>query len=154
MKKQIVRIACALPLLAALACAETNQERGKRVINEALSARLATHWATDPPLVVANYPEPSSLAVGEARDLIRDTLGLPAPTRIVLFQGRLGPNLGLEVAAEATLLVPDAVLVLIGFGRWAERSRARAQAFAQRGADRRDRRRGDCDRGRHRCGGL
>jgi len=38
MKKQIVRIACALPLLAALACAETNQERGKRVINEALSA--------------------------------------------------------------------------------------------------------------------
>jgi len=38
MKKQILRIACALPLLAALACAETTQDRGKRVVNEALTA--------------------------------------------------------------------------------------------------------------------
>jgi hypothetical protein len=38
MKKQILRIACALPLIAALASAESNQERGKRVIDQALSA--------------------------------------------------------------------------------------------------------------------
>ena len=38
MKEQILRIACALPLIAALASAETSQERGKRVVDGALSA--------------------------------------------------------------------------------------------------------------------
>jgi glycosyltransferase involved in cell wall biosynthesis len=38
-------------------------------------------------------------------------------TRICLFVGRLGPNLGLDEAAEAVLQVPDTALVLIGFGR-------------------------------------
>jgi glycosyltransferase involved in cell wall biosynthesis len=42
-----------------------------------------------------------------------------------LFQGRLGPNLGLDEAAEAVLRVPAAALVLIGFGRWTERIRGR-----------------------------
>jgi glycosyltransferase involved in cell wall biosynthesis len=45
--------------------------------------------------------------------------------RIVLFQGRLSPNLGLDEAAEAVLLVDRACLVLLGFGRWLERCRAR-----------------------------
>ena len=58
-------------------------------------------------------------------DLIRAELGLAAEIRIVAFQGRLGPNLGLDEAAEAILLVPDAALVLIGFGRWSARSAAR-----------------------------
>ena len=43
----------------------------------------------------------------------------------MLFQGRLGPRLGLDEAAEAVLRVPDAALVLLGFGRGFERERAR-----------------------------
>jgi len=76
------------------------------------------------PVVVPNYPEPWTSPAGTP-DLIRTELGLPASTRIVLFQGRLGPNLGLDESAEAILLVPDAVLVLIGFGRWFDLCRAR-----------------------------
>jgi len=51
-------------------------------------------------------------------NLLRDRLGLAQTVRIVLFEGRLGPNLGLDESAEAILRVPHAVLVLIGFGRW------------------------------------
>ncbi len=97
----------------------------RTTVNEALAMRLATRWGSSPPLVVPNYPEPGDLPPGETRDLIRDQLGLSAATRIVLFQGRLAPNLGIEAAAEAVLTIPDAALVLIGFGRWAERCRAR-----------------------------
>ena len=100
-------------------------------VNETLAGRLSTSWGiARVPLVIPNHPEPpSDDRPGEpdraATDLVRTTLGLPATTRIVAFQGRLGPNLGLDEAAEAVLRVPDAVLVLIGFGRWTERSRAR-----------------------------
>jgi glycosyltransferase involved in cell wall biosynthesis len=66
---------------------------------------------------VPNYPEPWTAPPGAPPDLIRMELGLAPSTRICLFWGRVGPNLGLDAAAEAVLLVPDAVLVLIGFGR-------------------------------------
>lgn len=98
-------------------------------VNEALSERLAHAWGIARlPLVIPNHPEPPADAGRDghtAADLVRTTLGLPASTRIIEFQGRLGPNLGLDEAAEAVLRVPDAVLVLIGFGRWTERSLAR-----------------------------
>ena len=42
-----------------------------------------------------------------------------------MFHGRTGPNLGLEAAAEAILDVPDAALVLLGFGRGMAGARAR-----------------------------
>ena len=58
-------------------------------------------------------------------DSIRTELGLPAATRVILFQGRLGPRIGLDEAAAAVLLVPDAALVLLGFGRSFERECAR-----------------------------
>jgi glycosyltransferase involved in cell wall biosynthesis len=94
-------------------------------VNDALAARLAARWRLDrPPLVVANLPEPVG-AEGISHDLIRAETGLPASTRIVLFQGRLGPGLGLDEAAEAVLRVPDAVLVLLGFGRGMAASLAR-----------------------------
>jgi glycosyltransferase involved in cell wall biosynthesis len=76
------------------------------------------------PVVVPNYPEPISLPAGRP-NRIREALGLPASTRIVLFQGRLGPNLGLDESAEAIRHVEHAALVLLGFGRWLELCRAR-----------------------------
>jgi glycosyltransferase involved in cell wall biosynthesis len=50
-------------------------------------------------------------------DRIRAALGLPATTRIVLYQGRFMDERGIEPGMEAVLAVPDAVLVLLGFGR-------------------------------------
>lgn len=106
----------------------------RTTVNDELAGRLAARWGTPPPVVVPNYPEPWTPPSGSPPDLIRSVLGLPPTTRIVLFQGRLGPNLGLDEAAAAILRVPDAALVLIGFGRWAERcvERDRQPPFAGR----------------------
>jgi glycosyltransferase involved in cell wall biosynthesis len=97
----------------------------RTTVNDALAERLGRRWRTAPPLAVPNHPDLPSIAPGETCGLIRERLELPGTTRIVLFQGRLGPNLGLDEAAEATLLLPEAAFVVIGFGRWADRSAAR-----------------------------
>ena len=102
-------------------------------VNDALAERLARRWRlSSTPAVVANYPDPPPAADPSAPaddpgrpNHLRNELGLPATTRIVLFQGRLGPRLGLDAAAEAVLNVPSAVLVLLGFGRWFEREKDR-----------------------------
>ena len=93
-------------------------------VNDELARRLAARWGTAEPVVVPNWPERSG-SPPAPWNRIREALNLPATTRIVLFQGRLGPNLGLDEAAEAILEVPDAALVHIGFGRGFERSRER-----------------------------
>jgi glycosyltransferase involved in cell wall biosynthesis len=95
-------------------------------VNEVLADRLAARWRTDRPLVLLNVPEPPDPAViARPPDLLRSATGLAPSTRIVLFQGRLGPDLGLEAAAEAVLRVPDTALVLLGFGRGFTAARAR-----------------------------
>ena len=98
-------------------------------VNEALAERLAGRWhLASPPAVVPNYPEIPDHAgapVAAGSGLLRAELELAPEARVILFQGRLGPRLGLEAAAEAVLLVPSAVLVLLGFGRWFELERAR-----------------------------
>ena len=95
-------------------------------VNEALAGALARSWGTEPPLVIPNWPQiPGTVAGGPRSDRIRREIDVPAETRIVLFQGRLGPNLGLDEAAEAILRVPDAILCLIGFGRGVAASRER-----------------------------
>jgi glycosyltransferase involved in cell wall biosynthesis len=88
-------------------------------VNDALADRLAARWATgERPLIVLNAPEPPDEAIIESPpDLLRAAAGLSPATRVILFQGRLGPDLGLETAADAVLRVPDAALVLLGFGR-------------------------------------
>ena len=95
-------------------------------INDVFAARLAERDPGRAVTIVPNIPEPADPATLEPRpDLIRAATSLPASTRIVLFHGRLGPDLGLENAAEAILAVPDAALVLLGFGRGMADSRAR-----------------------------
>ncbi len=91
---------------------------GHVAVNEPFAARAVARWGlARAPLVVANYPEPWVPPPGPAPDRIRDLLGLPATTRVCLFWGRVGPNLGLDEAARAVLDVDDAVLVVLGFGR-------------------------------------
>jgi glycosyltransferase involved in cell wall biosynthesis len=96
-------------------------------VNDALADRLAARWRLDRrPLVVANLPEPPDPGLLDHRpDHLRAATGLPATTLIVLFQGRLGPFLGLDEAADAVVRLPDAALVLLGFGRGMAASEAR-----------------------------
>ncbi|MET0773488.1 MAG: glycosyltransferase [Candidatus Limnocylindrales bacterium] len=49
-------------------------------------------------------------------DRLRESLGIPAETSIVLYQGLLIADRGIEQAMDAILEVPGAVLVLMGFG--------------------------------------
>lgn len=102
-------------------------------VNEPIADRvMARMHPSERPTVVPNYPE--AQPVRSVRpDLIRRELGLAAHTRVVLFQGRLGPNLGLDEAAAAILEVEDAALVLLGFGRWSDLCRARDQDPTYRG---------------------
>jgi glycosyltransferase involved in cell wall biosynthesis len=96
-------------------------------INEPLAASLTNAWhPSRPVLAVPNYPEPPDPAIVESPpDELRRATGLPVDTRIVLYQGRLGPGLGLAEAAEAVHLVPRAAFVLLGFGRGLSESLAR-----------------------------
>lgn len=104
-------------------------------VNEPLAVRLAARWRVGSIVVVPNYPEvPLGNAPSSPPNLIRAEIGIPPTESVVLFQGRLGPNLGLDAAADAVLLVPDAVLVLLGFGRGfeAEQARDREARYAGR----------------------
>ena len=97
-------------------------------INDAFADRAVMHWdLARRPAVVPNYPEPVGPGqfVEPHPDRIRAATGLSPDTRICLFWGRLGPYVGLDEAAEAVLLIPDAALVLLGFGRGWEASVAR-----------------------------
>lgn len=49
-------------------------------------------------------------------DRFREMLSFPRETSVVLYQGLLMADRGIEQAMEAILAVPDAVLVLMGFG--------------------------------------
>ena len=96
-------------------------------VNDELAASLTAAWR--PPariLSVPNYPEtPDRAIVDSQRGRLRQLARLGPGMRIVLYLGRLGPGLGLAEAAEAVLQVPNAALVLLGFGRGLEESRAR-----------------------------
>ena len=96
-------------------------------VNDALADKAVARWRlARRPTVVPNYPEPRPAAPGTAPpDRVREATGLPATTRICLFWGRLGPYVGLDEAAEAVLTVPDAALVVLGFGRGWDASVAR-----------------------------
>lgn len=99
---------------------------GLVAVNEEIAERLQTMTPSRPVAVVPNLPEWINDGDGERRVApLREAAGLPAGARIVLVHGRLGPDLGLEEAADAILAVPHATLVVIGFGRGLAASRAR-----------------------------
>ncbi len=117
-----------LPVRAVLARRERRWARAadaRTTVNDALAGNLARRWGTPGPTVIPNWPARGLAPDQPVPDLLRRQLGLPPSTRLVLFQGRLGPHLGTDEAARAVLEVDDAVLCLIGFGRGFEASRAR-----------------------------
>jgi glycosyltransferase involved in cell wall biosynthesis len=94
-------------------------------VNDPIADHLERIWSLRiRPTILLNC-QPRWLPPDPRPDLIRATAGIPPERRIVLFLGRLGRERGLEEAAEAVLAVPDAALVMLGFGPWAEQLRAR-----------------------------
>jgi glycosyltransferase involved in cell wall biosynthesis len=84
-------------------------------VNEGYAQVLARRFGIPAPPVVRNTPA-RYFPPTPPPDLLRDRLGLPARVPIVLYQGGLMTERGIEQGMDAILEVPDAVLVLMGFG--------------------------------------
>jgi len=84
-------------------------------VNDAYANRLGPSLHVPRPVVVMNCPEAWTPPTPRP-DLIRQSLGLPADTAVVLYQGILTMERGIEQSMAAIADVPGAVLVLLGFG--------------------------------------
>jgi glycosyltransferase involved in cell wall biosynthesis len=116
------------PILAAYRARERRWVRRSDAVvtvNDPIGDHLVRAWRLrTPPTILLNC-QPRWSPPDPRPDLIRQATGIPPDRRIVLFLGRLGPQRGLEEAAEAVLAMDDAALVMLGFGRWADRLRGR-----------------------------
>ena len=84
-------------------------------VNDGYAKVLARRLGIPTPPVVRNTPA-RYVRPTPPPDLLRERLGLAATVPIVLYQGGLMSERGIEQGMEAILDVPDAVLVLMGFG--------------------------------------
>ena len=96
-------------------------------VNDAYATLLERDLRVRRPTVVMNCPE-TWTPPSPRPDLIRTALDLPVETAIVLYQGRLTAERGIEQAVEAILQVPEAVLVVLGFGVMEDALRRQASA--------------------------
>jgi len=85
-------------------------------VNEPLADHCQRIWPFRERPTVLRNGQPRWDPPAERPNLIREAAGLPSERAIVLFLGRLGRERGLDVAAEAVLRLPDAALVMLGFG--------------------------------------
>ena len=92
-------------------------------VNEACAGLIARQLRVPRPAVVLNTPERWTPPVPRP-DRIREALRLSPETSVILYQGQLNTDRGIEQAADAVLTLPGAVLVLLGFGPREERYRA------------------------------
>jgi glycosyltransferase involved in cell wall biosynthesis len=95
-------------------------------VNDAYAAVLAEQFDIPLPPVVRNTPR-RYVPPAVPHDLLRSRTGLPPTTAVVLYQGGLMTDRGIEEGMEAILAVPDAVLVLMGYGTHEEMIRALAE---------------------------
>jgi glycogen synthase len=123
------------PLRAVLAEAERRWARrmdGVLTVNEPYADLLVDQLGVARPAIVVNCPERWT-PPDPRPDLLRAATGVPADTRVVLYQGQLIGERGIEQAMDAILAVPGAVLCLLGFGSWEARFRAAAAEPRYRG---------------------
>ena len=107
--------------------------RADRVVtvNEPYAEVMASRFGVPKPLVVMNCsyqftpPEPR-----ERR--FHEHLGLPASTRVVLYQGGFSLDRGIEQLFEAIRSIDDATLVLMGYGLQEAAYRERAASLELR----------------------
>jgi glycosyltransferase involved in cell wall biosynthesis len=88
---------------------------GVVTVNRPYAEVMARRWRIDLPLIVMNcaYRTPAP-AVRPRR--FHDALGLAPATRVVLYQGGFSRDRGIEELIAAIPQIPDAVLVLLGYG--------------------------------------
>jgi glycosyltransferase involved in cell wall biosynthesis len=84
-------------------------------VNDAYADILVPLLGIPRPLVVRNCPDPYD-PPGTPPDRIRELVGLPPDTTVVLYQGGLMTERGVEQGMEAILEVPEAHYVVMGFG--------------------------------------
>ncbi len=76
---------------------------------------MARRWDLPTPVVVLNCSYRYQPAAPKSRRL-HEALGLPADRRVVLYQGGFSTDRGIEQLVEAIPQVPNATLVLLGYG--------------------------------------
>jgi glycosyltransferase involved in cell wall biosynthesis len=85
-------------------------------VNDEYAAILQRQLRVPLPAVVMNCP--ARWTPPEPRpDRIREALGIAPGSSVVLYQGGLFSERGIEQSMDAILDVPEAVLVLLGYGR-------------------------------------
>ena len=94
-------------------------------VSEPYAEMTARDLGLAPLPIVRNCPDRWDPPVPRP-DRIRELLRLAATTRIVLYQGLFVVDRGIEQAMDAILDVPEAVLVLMGFGNLEAHYRALA----------------------------
>jgi glycosyltransferase involved in cell wall biosynthesis len=109
--------------------------RADRVVtvNDALADVLRERLGCERPLVVLNA-SPMRPSEGPLPRRFHDALGLPAETPVVLYHGGFSPGRGIPELIDAMREVPNAHLVLLGYGRLEGEVRhraARAEAAAR-----------------------
>lgn len=123
------------PIKAVLARLERGWARScDRVItvNEPYATELARRFDVPPPLVVMNCSYRYSPPATRPRRF-HHRFNLDPATRVVLYQGGFSRGRGVEQLIRAIHLVPNAVLVVMGYGALEAEFRAAADAPANRG---------------------
>jgi glycosyltransferase involved in cell wall biosynthesis len=83
-------------------------------VNEACRRMLRRRFGRD--LVVAyNCPDTPTTPIARGHRL-HERLGLADDTAVILYHGAISPGRGIEQLIEAIVLVPDAVLAIMGYG--------------------------------------
>jgi glycosyltransferase involved in cell wall biosynthesis len=109
--------------------------RASRVItvNQPYADVMAERFGVTTPLVVMNCSYAQTGPPENGRRF-HERLGLPAETRVVLYQGGLSPNRGIEQLIEALPAMGEGVaLVLLGYGALHDELEARAVSPALAG---------------------
>ena len=84
-------------------------------VNDAYADILVPLLGISRPLVVRNCPDPYD-PPGTRPDRIRELVGIPPATAVVLYQGGLMTERGVEQGMAAILEVPGAHYVVMGYG--------------------------------------
>ena len=100
-------------------------------VNDAYADLLAEQFHIERPPVVRNTPNRYTRP-DPPPDLIRRALDLGPETRVVLYQGGLLTERGIEQGMDAILDVPDAVLAVMGMGSSRDALRERGSAARYR----------------------
>ena len=123
------------PIKAVLARMERSWARAaNRVItvNQPYATELARRFAVEMPVIVMNCSYRFSPPVPRQRRF-HERLGLAPETTVVLYQGGFSVGRGVEQLMAAVRLVPDSVLVVMGYGALETAFRAAAEQPENKG---------------------